>query len=97
NRSHTSSKSNSRNSSVNGRLSADDFEFGDILGEGCYFTVMHSTHRATRQEYAIKVLDKRHLKRSNKLRTAIAEKNTLLRLGSGHPGIVCLHWAFRDD
>ena len=59
--------------------------------------VMHGTHRATRQEYAIKVLDKGHLKRNNKLNTALAEKNTLVRLGSGHPGIVRLHWAFQDD
>src|SRR5947208_2289035 len=58
---------------------------------------MHGTHRATRQEYAIKVLDKGHLKRNNKLNTAIAEKNTLVRLGSGHPGIVRLHWAFQDE
>jgi serine/threonine protein kinase len=59
--------------------------------------VIHGTHRATRQEYAIKVLDKGHLKRNNKLNTALAEKNTLVRLGSGHPGIVRLHWAFQDD
>ena len=58
---------------------------------------MHGTHRATRQEYAIKVLDKGHLKRNNKLNTALAEKHTLVRLGSGHPGIVRLHWAFQDD
>ena len=59
--------------------------------------MIHGTHRATRQEYAIKVLDKGHLKRNNKLNTALAEKNTLVRLGSGHPGIVRLHWAFQDD
>lgn len=58
---------------------------------------MHGIHRATRQEYAIKVLDKGHLKRNNKLGTALAEKNTLVRLGSGHPGIVRLHWAFQDN
>lgn len=96
-RSRANSKSKSRSSSANGRLSADDFEFGDILGEGSYSTVMHGTHRATRQEYAIKVLDKGHLKRNNKLNTALAEKHTLVRLGSGHPGIVRLHWAFQDD
>lgn len=59
--------------------------------------VVHGTHRATKQEYAIKVLDKGHLKRNNKLHTALAEKSTLIRLGSGHPGIVRLHWAFQDD
>jgi len=38
-RSRANSKSKSRSSSVNGRLSVDDFEFGDILGEGSYSTV----------------------------------------------------------
>ena len=32
-------QSRSRNSSMNGRLGADDFEFGRILGEGSYSTV----------------------------------------------------------
>ena len=47
--------------------------------------------------YEIKVLDKGHLKRNNKLATALAEKNTLVRLGVGHPGIVHLHWTFQDE
>jgi hypothetical protein len=38
-RSRANSKSKSRSSSANGRLSADDFEFGDVLGEGSYSTV----------------------------------------------------------
>lgn len=59
--------------------------------------VVHAIYPATEQEYAIKILDKGHLKRVNKTQTAIAEKNTLVRLGSGHPGIVRLHWAFHDE
>jgi serine/threonine protein kinase len=53
--------------------------------------------RESGKAYAIKVLDKSHLKRNNKLSTALAEKNVLVRLGSGHPGIVRLHWAFQDE
>ncbi|KAF7792360.1 hypothetical protein EIP86_003396 [Pleurotus ostreatoroseus] len=90
-------QSRSRNSSVNGRLSAEDFEFGRILGEGSYSSVMLARHRGTGKEYAIKVLDKGHLKRNNKLATALAEKNTLVRLGAGHPGIVHLHFTFQDE
>ncbi|KAI9456307.1 kinase-like protein [Russula earlei] len=96
-RSRANSKSKSRSSSANGRLGVEDFVFGEVLGEGSYSTVIHGIHRTTRQEYAIKVLDKGHLKRNNKLSTALAEKNTLVRLGSGHPGIVRLHWAFQDE
>ncbi|KAI0697260.1 kinase-like domain-containing protein [Cytidiella melzeri] len=87
----------SRNSSINGRISAQDFDFGRVLGEGSYSTVMLARHRNTGKEYAIKVLDKGHLKRNNKLATALAEKNTLVRLGAGHPGIVHLHWTFQDE
>lgn len=56
-----------------------------------------ATHLATGQEYAIKILDKGHLKRYGKMETALAEKNTLVRLGSGHPGIVRLHSTFQDE
>lgn len=59
--------------------------------------VVRAIYLVTEQEYAIKILDKGHLKRHNKLQTAMAEKNTLVRLGSGHPGIVRLHWAFHDE
>lgn len=107
--------SKSRNSSVNGRLTADDFEFLDELGEGSYSTVSrtvclrpvpivmnvvqvyHGRLRSTGQEFAIKRIDKAHLKRHQKEATALAEKNTLVRLGSGHPGIVRLHWTFQDE
>jgi 3-phosphoinositide dependent protein kinase-1 len=58
---------------------------------------MYGKSRATGQEYAIKVLDKAHLKRNNKLQTALAEKDSLVRLGAGHPGIVRLHYAFHDE
>ena len=59
--------------------------------------VMLARHKSTGREYAIKVLDKGHLKRNNKLATALAEKNTLVRLGAEHPGIVHLHWTFQDE
>lgn len=59
--------------------------------------VWHCRLLATGQEYAIKRIDKAHLKRHQKEQTALAEKNTLVRLGSGHPGIVRLHWTFQDE
>jgi 3-phosphoinositide dependent protein kinase-1 len=59
--------------------------------------VKKATHLVTGQEYAIKIIDKGHLKRRNKMETAMAEKNTLVRLGSSHPGIVRLHWTFQDE
>ncbi|RPD63800.1 kinase-like protein [Lentinus tigrinus ALCF2SS1-6] len=90
-------QSKSRNSSVNGRMSVEDFEFKEELGQGSYSTVWLGKLLATGQEYAIKRIDKAHLKRHQKEQTALAEKNTLVRLGSGHPGIVRLHWTFQDE
>jgi 3-phosphoinositide dependent protein kinase-1 len=58
---------------------------------------MRATHIASGQEYAIKVLDKGHLIRHQKMSTALAEKNALVKLGAGHPGIVRLSWTFHDE
>jgi 3-phosphoinositide dependent protein kinase-1 len=38
-----------------------DFNFGRTLGEGSYSTVLAATDRQNLKEYAIKVLDKRHI------------------------------------
>ncbi|KII92222.1 hypothetical protein PLICRDRAFT_71182, partial [Plicaturopsis crispa FD-325 SS-3] len=59
--------------------------------------VLRGTYLATGQDYAIKVLDKGHLVRNNKMETALTERNTLARLGNGNPGIVRLHWTFHDE
>jgi len=55
---------------------------------------------ATGKEYAVKILDKRHISHKDKLPVALAEKNALVQLGggaNGHPGIVRLHFIFHDE
>jgi serine/threonine protein kinase len=59
--------------------------------------VMRARYIRTGQEYAIKILNKNHLIRKEKMLVAIAEKNVLVRLGAGHPGIIHLHWTFQDE
>ena len=107
-----------RSQSRNRAVSANDFEFGEELGEGSYsivrfktsyclpsgvtkpvreIQVKQATHLRSGQEFAIKILDKAHLRRHNKLEIPLAEKNTLARLGSGHPGIARLHFTFQDE
>ncbi|KAJ6257097.1 Serine/threonine-protein kinase [Drechslerella dactyloides] len=73
-----------------------DFNFGRTLGEGSYSTVLAATDRQTLTEYAIKVLDKRHIIKEKKVKYVNIEKNTLNRLGD-HPGIVRLYYTFQDD
>lgn len=73
-----------------------DFSFGRTLGEGSYSTVMAATDRQTLREYAIKVLDKRHIIKEKKVKYVSIEKDTLNRL-TDHPGIVRLYYTFQDE
>lgn len=73
-----------------------DFAFGRTLGEGSYSTVLAATDRQTLKEYAVKVLDKRHIIKEKKIKYVNIEKNTLNRL-TEHPGIVRLYYTFQDE
>ena len=73
-----------------------DFKFGRSLGEGSYSTVVAATDRSTLKEYAIKMLDKRHIIKEKKVKYVNIERDTLNRLGD-HPGIVKLYFTFQDE
>lgn len=73
-----------------------DFSFGSTLGEGSYSTVVFATDRQTLKEYAIKILDKRHIIKEKKVKYVNIEKDTLNRL-TDHPGIVRLYYTFQDE
>ena len=72
-----------------------DFNFGRTLGEGSYSTVVAATDRQTHQEYAIKVLDKKHIIKEKKVKYVNIEKDTLNKL-TDHPGVVRLYYTFQD-
>ncbi|KAF7372081.1 Protein kinase domain-containing protein [Mycena venus] len=76
--------------------SREDFQFGKTLGEGSYSTVKLATSSIDGKQYAIKIINKSHLIRAQKVETAAAERRALLRL-RGHPGIVSLHCTFHDE
>ncbi|KAM4623524.1 3-phosphoinositide-dependent protein kinase 1 isoform 2-T2 [Polymixia lowei] len=44
----------------------EDFKFGKILGEGSFSTVVLAREQSTGKEYAIKILEKRHIMKENK-------------------------------
>ncbi|CAK7241934.1 MAG: serine/threonine protein kinase [Sporothrix thermara] len=73
-----------------------DFSFGRILGEGSYSSVYLATDRQSLKEYAIKVLEKKHIIKEKKVKYVNIEKNTLNRL-TEHPGIVRLYYTFQDE
>ena len=73
-----------------------DFNFSRTLGEGSYSTVVAATDRQTLREYAVKILDKRHIIKEKKVKYVNIEKDTLNRL-TDHPGIVRLYYTFQDE
>ncbi|XP_031563299.1 3-phosphoinositide-dependent protein kinase 1-like [Actinia tenebrosa] len=72
----------------------EDFKFGKILGEGSYSTVYVALEKATGKEYAIKVLEKRHMIREKKVPQVQREKEVLSKLN--HPFFVKLYFTFQD-
>ncbi|KAJ1963600.1 3-phosphoinositide dependent protein kinase-1 [Dipsacomyces acuminosporus] len=72
-----------------------DFEFGRVLGEGSYSTVVEATEKATGQVFAAKILDKRHIIKEKKIKYVNIERDILQALH--HPFIVRLHYAFQDS
>lgn len=72
-----------------------DFQFGRTLGEGSYSTVVLGTDRQTLKDYAVKVLDKKHIIKEKKIKYVNIERDTLNRLME-HPGIVKLFYTFQD-
>lgn len=71
-----------------------DFKFGKILGEGSYSEVVLATEIHTGKQYAIKVLEKRHIMREKKQSYVMREKEVLSKLD--HPFFVRLYFTFQD-
>lgn len=58
----------------------EDMKFGDILGEGSFSTVLYA--QKDKEEFAIKMLSKRHIIRENKVKYVTIEKEALYRISS---------------
>ncbi|XP_061414924.1 LOW QUALITY PROTEIN: 3-phosphoinositide-dependent protein kinase 1 [Lethenteron reissneri] len=73
----------------------EDFKFGKILGEGSFSTVVLAKEVATGKDYAIKILEKRHIIKEKKVPYVNREKEVLSRLN--HPFFVKLFFTFQDE
>jgi hypothetical protein len=49
-------------------LKPSDFYFGSTLGEGAFARVVHAKSKKTGTEFAIKIMEKAHIKRESKVR-----------------------------
>lgn len=77
------------------RRTVKDFEFGKDIGEGSYSTVVLATDKLTSRQYAVKILDKRHIIKEKKVKYVNIEKHALNRL-AGCPGVISLFFTFQD-
>lgn len=72
-----------------------DFRFGKLLGEGSYSEVMLATEIHTGKQFAIKILEKRHIIREKKDKYVMREREVLSKLD--HPFFVRLAFTFQDS
>ena len=63
-----------------------DFYFGICLGEGAYARVVHARLKRNQHEFAIKIMEKAHIKKENKVKYVLMEKNILSKLD--HPLVI---------
>ncbi|KAJ3096436.1 3-phosphoinositide dependent protein kinase-1 [Phlyctochytrium planicorne] len=70
-----------------------DFEFGREIGSGSYSTVFYARERSSAREFAVKILDKKHIIKEKKAKYVQIEKEVLHRMS--HPFIVKLFYTFQ--
>jgi len=79
----------------------EDFEMGQLLGDGAFAKVVEGTviNEESPQfgtKYAIKVMDKRHIMKHEKIKYVNIEKRVFLATAE-HPFICSLHFTFQDS
>jgi calcium-dependent protein kinase len=71
------------------------YTFGNLIGEGTYGKVYLVTHKTTKQQRAIKIINKRNI-RDTKLRFKFINEIAILKV-LDHPNILKLYEFFEDD
>lgn len=77
------------------KVTRQDFETIGTLGHGAFGVVEHVRKIDSNKEYAIKSVEKIHLKKEGKTEQAMREKDMLTK-SRQHPGVVKLHYTFHD-
>eukprot|EP00911_Craspedida_sp_UC1_P001786 UC1_evm1s1362 len=71
-----------------------DFVVSRTLGEGSYSTVFMAREKSTGRDFAMKILDKNHIKKENKVKYVKTEKDVFN--ACNHPLIVRLFYTMQD-
>lgn len=72
-----------------------DFRYGKTLGEGSFSTVVYAEEPATGHKLAVKILNKHHLVKHNKAKSATLERD-VLNAAIRNPFVVKLFYTFQD-
>nr|CCA17511.1 3phosphoinositidedependent protein kinase putative [Albugo laibachii Nc14] len=75
--------------------SSADFMFGTTLGEGAYARVVHARMKDTGMEYAVKIMEKRFIKKEKKVKFVMMERKVFSKVS--HDRIVKLFFTFQDE
>ena len=71
----------------NHRTKSSDFEFLTVLGQGAYGQVYLVQYKKTKKQYALKVIEKNHIIKYDKIESVFRERKNG-ELLSGHPNTV---------
>ncbi|EFJ31911.1 hypothetical protein SELMODRAFT_168798 [Selaginella moellendorffii] len=71
-----------------------DFAYGRLLGMGSYSKVVRAKKKDSGAEFALKIMDKKHITKENKVAYVKMERLILDHLD--HPGVVRLFFTFQD-
>jgi calcium-dependent protein kinase len=74
---------------------AEDYELGELLGQGAFGAVRRCTHRTTREAFACKSVVKAQLRRRADVEDVRREVQILMML-SGHPAVAALVAVYED-
>ena len=77
-------------------VSRQSFDFLTTLGQGAYGQVYLVQKKNSKENYALKVLEKNHIIRYDKIESVFREKNIGEEL-SDHPNIVQFEATFQDE
>ncbi|TMW60269.1 hypothetical protein Poli38472_000311 [Pythium oligandrum] len=84
----------SSSSRSNKKPSPADFMFGTTLGEGAYARVVHARMKDNGNEFAVKIMEKRFIKKEKKVKFVMMERKVFSRVS--HDLVVKLYFTFQD-
>ncbi|ETO34675.1 3-phosphoinositide-dependent protein kinase 1 [Reticulomyxa filosa] len=94
-------KAKKENKNIDYKHQKEDFELGKLLGGGSYAKVVEGkvtnpNSPFFNSEFAVKIMDKRHIVKNDKVKYVNIEKKVFL-LTNPHPFVCHMHFAFQDN